>query len=442
MRNNYKNAKRIVTRSMFLFLAIIVFVVIVPVGAVSAKDSSTPVYDQLVSGKKIMQSRSYDKPEKPTVYLTFDDGPSDLTPEVLDILKREGIRATFFVCGNQVAIRKDILKRIVDEGHAIGNHTYNHEYKDLYSDFDHFWGQIQKTEKIIQEVAGVRTPLLRAPGGTATNFDAFYFYYLDQAGYTIYDWNIDSGDSRKLNVPTKEIISTVEGSPLRHELTVLMHDGTGHKTSVEALPTIIHYFKNKGYSFAPITTKTNPEQFAVKKLKWTRSVKDASFTKQLGVMQKYAVDHNPNPKPVAVKEKEPAVETRPSLELDIGKQQLIMPPVQYMLSGNNNLKVPLRTIVESMGGTIKWDEVKQKVVIHYGALNVDYDTVHHKATIYYMGKQLKSYAWMDIEWRDGSIYVPWQVIVEQLRQKGVFSSGEKMLKLTVTPAIHAELLKI
>ncbi|WP_442603031.1 polysaccharide deacetylase family protein [Paenibacillus sp. KN14-4R] len=439
MRKFDLNRKCLAVRFNLLFLAVIVFVTLVPPRDVSAKDTSDSVYEQLLSGKKILQPRTYEKPEKPTVYLTFDDGPSDLTPKVLDILKKEGIQATFFVCGDQVVTRKDVLKRIVDEGHAIGNHSYNHVYKELYGDFNNFWSQIQKTEKIIQEVSGVRTPLIRAPGGTATNFDAFYFYYLDQAGYTVYDWNIDSGDSRRVNVPASEITTTVENSPLRHELTVLLHDGTGHKGSVDALPAIIHHFKNKGYSFAPITTKVNPEQFAVKKLKWTRSVSDASFNKQLGEARQYAVEHAET-KPVAIEE--PEQEVRPSLELNVGKQRMNMPPTQYLLDNHKVLKVPLRTLVESMGGTIKWDEVKQRVIVHFGAVNLEYDTVHRKVDTFYMGQRVKTYVLADLQWQDGSIYVPWRTLMEQLGQKGSFSEGEKMLNLTITPRSLFQLLKV
>ncbi|UUZ86504.1 polysaccharide deacetylase family protein [Paenibacillus sp. P26] len=156
-----------------------------------------------------------------------------MTPKVLDILKEEGVKATFFVLGNQVEERPQTAERIVREGHAIGNHSYNHVYEQLYSDFGVFWEQIERTEKIIEQATGVTPRMIRAPGGTAGNFDAFYFYYLDQAGYEVYDWNVDSGDASRPGVKAQEIIRNIRQSPGHQEQIVLMHDGTGHDESVK-----------------------------------------------------------------------------------------------------------------------------------------------------------------------------------------------------------------
>lgn len=101
-------------------------------------------YHQLRAGKPIQQDREYVRPEHPTVYLTFDDGPSKLTPQVLDILKEENIPATFFVVGEQVEANPEVTKRIVKEGHALGNHSYNHVYRELYADFRTYWEQLQR----------------------------------------------------------------------------------------------------------------------------------------------------------------------------------------------------------------------------------------------------------------------------------------------------------
>ncbi|WP_233354745.1 polysaccharide deacetylase family protein [Paenibacillus sp. JZ16] len=107
----------------------------------------------------------YKKQSDKTVYLTFDDGPSDLTLDVLDILKREGIKGTFFVLGKEAETRPEIINRIYEEGHVIGNHTYDHRYDELYGHFQDFWGQIKKTEEIIRLITGERPQLVRAPGG-------------------------------------------------------------------------------------------------------------------------------------------------------------------------------------------------------------------------------------------------------------------------------------
>jgi peptidoglycan/xylan/chitin deacetylase (PgdA/CDA1 family) len=246
----------------------------------SGKDLSKreEAYQMLLQGK-IPHSPviDYQVPEEPTVYLTFDDGPSKLTANVLDILQEDGVKGTFFMVGEQALSHPDLVKRVVQEGHAIGNHSYNHVYKELYADYDGFWTQIKQNEQILFKLAGFYPRLIRAPGGTSTNFDAFYFYYLEQAGYIVMDWNVDSGDSTRRNVPASEIIQNVKKAPLRHEMNVLIHDGGGHYASVQALKEIIRYFKNNGYTFAPLTSEVKPMQFPVVATKWKRNVSFARF---------------------------------------------------------------------------------------------------------------------------------------------------------------------
>ncbi|TYP68073.1 polysaccharide deacetylase family protein [Paenibacillus methanolicus] len=208
---------------------------------------------------------------RPVVYLTFDDGPSKWTPQVLDILAKERVKATFFVLGQEAERRESTVKRVVREGHALGNHTYNHRYEELYRDFEGFWRQARQTDAILERIAGKPVSLLRAPGGTYGNFDAHYFELLEQAGYRIADWNVDSGDSRRKNVPASEIVKTVKASTLAREVTVLMHDGAGHGESVKALPAIIAYYKAKGYRFAVLDGEAKLATFRLGPDKWQRT---------------------------------------------------------------------------------------------------------------------------------------------------------------------------
>ncbi len=245
--------KKCITISIIVFFVAILFIP----NFVQANDNDG-IYQALLAGKRIVKDRDFIQEEKPTVYLTFDDGPSSLTEEVLDILKEEHVKGTFFVLGQYVENNKEILNRIVKEGHAIGNHTYTHEYKKVYSSFSVFWEEIQQTEKLIYDITGVRTSLVRTPGGTYKNWDSFYFYYMDQEDYLIYDWNVDSGDSKRRNVSTEEIIQTIKQSILSDKLIVLMHDGTGHVNTVKALPEIIQYYKDLGYQFKTLSEKVEP----------------------------------------------------------------------------------------------------------------------------------------------------------------------------------------
>ena len=242
-------------------------------GSGASVQEQKEIYRRLAAGESVTgdSDRSYRVPDKPTVYLTFDDGPSTLTPRVLDILAEEKVRATFFVLGSLVERYPDTVKRIVEEGHAIGNHSYDHEYERLYTNFSSFFEQVTQTDDAIWRTTGIRTRLFRAPGGTYRHFDPFYSYYMDQAGYLVYDWDVDSGDSRRKGVPASEIIANVQGAPLKHQLIVLFHDGSGHEETVQALREIIRYYKRLGYQFAALDASVEPRRFTPGTLKWKRT---------------------------------------------------------------------------------------------------------------------------------------------------------------------------
>lgn len=286
------------------------------------------------------------KPNQKVVYLTFDDGPSKNTEKVLTLLKEEGIQATFFVLGEHVLQQPEIAKRIVEEGHSIGNHTFNHKYEKLYGSFTEFADQVTKTDEAIYRTTGVRTTLFRAPGGTYSNFDQGYFEAMAAAGYQVHDWNVDSGDSKRRGVPASEIIATVKGSKLADKLNVLLHDSTGHEESVKALPAIIKYYKSKGYSFAPLTDKIKPIQFTVaKKLKWSRAkvtesqkTKLAQFSEALGNSSRQAQ----------------AEQKEPVLILHRGEERLELQPAEYGVS-KGAIEVSLLKLTEWIGGTAEMD---------------------------------------------------------------------------------------
>ncbi|CAM4421037.1 peptidoglycan/xylan/chitin deacetylase (PgdA/CDA1 family) [Paenibacillus endophyticus] len=291
-----------------------------------------------------------------TVYLTFDDGPSKNTGLVLDILKREGITATFFVLGEHVLKQPLLAKRIIEEGHSIGNHTFNHKYEQLYGSFSAFAGQVMKTDDAIYQTTGVRTTLLRAPGGTFTNFDQGYFDGLAAAGYVVHDWNVDSGDSKKQDVPSSEILTAIKGSKLASKLNVLLHDSAGHAESVKALPAIIHYYKSKGYAFAPITDKVEPIQFKVaSKLKWNRK---PVTTGEIAKLITYAEQLDRNGSSEQVKPEEQ------KLTLHRGEDRLVLEAGEYRLIGGT-IEVSLRKLAEWIGASLELDSEQGQMVVTY-----------------------------------------------------------------------------
>lgn len=103
-----------------------------------------------------------DSSRQPIVYFTFDDGPSKLTPKVLDILKEHDVKATFFVLGEQAEAREDTVRRVAAEGHALGNHTFDHKYRKLYNSFEQFFSQVKATDEVLKRITGKSVRLLRA----------------------------------------------------------------------------------------------------------------------------------------------------------------------------------------------------------------------------------------------------------------------------------------
>lgn len=185
-------------------------------------------------------------PSEKVIALTFDDGPwPQSTPAVLDILKKNNIKATFFIVGQMLKEHPDMGKRIVTDGHVIANHTWHHWYHYMNPQAAAF--EIDNTSNLIYQVTGVRTTLFRPPGGIKTNGP--YAYAKNQKYATIM-WSSDSSDYARPSVP--KLISNVmrEAKPGG---IVLMHDGGGNRSNtVAALPQIIETFRKQGYRFVTV----------------------------------------------------------------------------------------------------------------------------------------------------------------------------------------------
>lgn len=201
-----------------------------------------------------------------TVYLTFDDGPSPLTIKVLDLLKKENIKATFFLVGTNAENHKSIIKRISDEGHSIGNHSYSHDYKYIYKSVDNFFEDLYKNEEIIYEATGKRPKIIRFPGGSS-NYSTKtaegkkvlngILSRLKNEGYVHFDWNASSGDASIEYVTVDDIINNTLSWISRHKTAVvLFHDTYGKTNTIKALPTIIEKLKFLGCNFEALTTSS------------------------------------------------------------------------------------------------------------------------------------------------------------------------------------------
>lgn len=193
---------------------------------------------QVPSGKKI-------------AYLTFDDGPSpDTTPQVIGILNKYNIKATFFVVGQYAAIHPELLILEVSEGFVVANHTYSHNISYLYSDPKNLVEDFKKNEILLKSIIpGYNSKLVRFPGGS-TQRDKQYITAVKNAGYKIIDWNSLSKDAENPKYTVDDLINNVKNtSKNKNNLIVLMHDSAGRQTTLEALPKIIEYLKAEGYTF-------------------------------------------------------------------------------------------------------------------------------------------------------------------------------------------------
>jgi len=210
-----------------------------------------------------MRVRVFNEEPQKIAYLTFDDGPSpETTPRILKILQDEGVKATFFVVGRQVARYPNLLKAEYEQGEGIGNHSYSHDYRLLYRSPEAFLAEIKQTEELMFKTIEIRPKIVRAPGGTQGHFHVDYYNALDAANYLIYDWNVSSGDADASLVPADQLVQNIKNQvPGKDRIIILMHDAGAKVTTVDALPQIIQYLKEQGYSFGVITPKVAPILF-------------------------------------------------------------------------------------------------------------------------------------------------------------------------------------
>lgn len=229
------------------------------------RSDNLPIYDSLTVAERTTRKLETKLPviepyygEK-VVYLTFDDGPDpDNTPIILDILNKNQVKGTFFVIGTQVEKYPELLRRIYVDGHAIGNHSYNHIYRELYQSVASYLGQLYRTDDIIRKELGARPRISRAPGGSAGSFSKVYWDKLKDDGYIEVGWNISSGDASaaKAGQIVSNIRYQLNQKFLWNHAIVLMHDGRGHSETVKALPDIIKLFTEQGFEFRVINAET------------------------------------------------------------------------------------------------------------------------------------------------------------------------------------------
>lgn len=195
-----------------------------------------------------------------TIYLTFDDGPnSGTTNVILDILKEEGVKATFFVTNNGP---DELIKREFDEGHTVALHTATHDYATIYSSDDNYYKDLKSVQDRVKNITGEESMIFRFPGGSSNTVSRKYspgiMSRLTQSslskGFKYYDWNVDSDDAGRARAADTVYNNVTSGLSKDKPNMVLMHDIKPYTR--DALRNIIKFGKDNGYKFEKITMKT------------------------------------------------------------------------------------------------------------------------------------------------------------------------------------------
>lgn len=200
-------------------------------------------------------------PNLKTIYLTFDDGPSSVTPAILDVLKRHQVKATFFMIGKDVSYNS-IIKRVHDEGHTVAIHSNTHNYRYIYQSVDTYFKDLYELRNRLKMVTGVDANIIRFPGGSSNTVSKFQPGIMStltaevmRRGFHYFDWNIDSGDTGRIG--SDAIVQNVTSSLGDSDTyVVLMHDYAANQQTADALDRIIKYGKQNGYQFDRITGET------------------------------------------------------------------------------------------------------------------------------------------------------------------------------------------
>ncbi|MBR4874375.1 MAG: polysaccharide deacetylase [Clostridia bacterium] len=200
---------------------------------------------------KIYPPKENDK----VVYLTFDDGPSpNITPQILDVLKKYNVKATFFVVTQNAEKYPDVVRRAAQEGHSIAYHSYSHNYNYIFESLDTFRDEINKSRTVLTSILGENgfVDIFRFPGGAFKNQKNEFKEVLIEENISYVNWNCLTGDTESKNPVSADLITRAKNSVAKagsDSLVMLMHDAGAKQASADALPAIIEHLQNEGFRF-------------------------------------------------------------------------------------------------------------------------------------------------------------------------------------------------
>lgn len=200
------------------------------------------------------------------VYLTFDEGPSENTAAILDILAEYDVKATFFVVGSEDEEAQALYQRIVDEGHTLGMRSYSNKYSVIYQSEEAFEEDYMKLRDYLHEVTGTEPRYYRFPGGSSNQISnvpmSSLIDFLNQRGTVYYDWNVSAGDAASMAYTPEEIVANVTEDVVKYKTSVvLLHDSSDKSATVEAVGPLIEALQEMDAEILPIDEDTQVIQF-------------------------------------------------------------------------------------------------------------------------------------------------------------------------------------
>lgn len=200
------------------------------------------------------------------IYLTFDDGPSENTEEILDILAEYGVKASFFVTGQEGEEAEALYRRIAEEGHTLAMHSYSNKYSLIYQSEEAFQEDYQKLYDYLYDVTGVQCRYYRFPGGSSNQISNVpmnqLIHFLNSRQIVYYDWNVSAGDAASTAYSADEIVEKVTQDVVKYKTSVvLLHDGADKSATVEALGPLIEALQAMNAEILPIDEDTQVIQY-------------------------------------------------------------------------------------------------------------------------------------------------------------------------------------
>ena len=231
----------------------------------SGQETQKSAYDKVVTGIDSEDNMAKEG-DAHKVYLTFDGGPDENTDKILDVLDKYGVKATFFVVGDDSKDMQEVYKRIVKDGHTLGMHSFSNKYSTIYASTEAFEQDFDKISSYLKDVTGVNSLYYRFPGGSSnliSNVPMDYFiHYLNTQGIIYYDWNVSAGDGASTAYTSEEIVENVTDDVVKYKTSVvLLHDGTDKSATVEALGPLIEALEGMGAQILPIDEDTQVIQY-------------------------------------------------------------------------------------------------------------------------------------------------------------------------------------